>query len=140
MSNILAAIGRGQLEVLVERIEAKRNIFVYYQESLGDLPGIEFMPEANYGRCTYWLTCLTIDPAKFGVDRETVRLALEAQNIEARPVWKPMHLQPVFKNFSCIGGNVAEDIFNKGLCLPSGTALTEQDLDRVAKIIKNCGR
>jgi pyridoxal phosphate-dependent aminotransferase EpsN len=140
MSNILAAIGRGQLKVLDQRIEAKRNIFTYYKEGLGDLPGIEFMPEANYGRCTYWLTCLTIDPAKFGVDLGGRRIIKKAQNIEVRPVWKPMHLQPVFKNFSCIGGNVAEDIFNKGLCLPSGTAITEQDLDRVAKIIKDCGR
>jgi len=140
MSNILAAIGRGQLRVLNQRIEAKRNIFAYYKEGLGDLPGIEFMPEANYGRCTRWLTCLTIDPARFGVDREKVRLALEAKNIEARPVWKPMHLQPVFKNCSCIGGDVAEDLFNRGLCLPSGTAMTKDDLDRVVKIITDCSR
>jgi dTDP-4-amino-4,6-dideoxygalactose transaminase len=140
MSNILAAIGRGQLRVLNQRIEAKRNIFAYYQEGLGDLSGVEFMPGENYGRCTRWLTCLTIDPAKFGVDRETVRLALESENIEARPVWKPMHLQPVFKSFSRIGGNVAEDLFNKGLCLPSGTAMTKKDLDRVVKIIVDCSR
>jgi len=140
MSNILAAIGRGQLRVLNQRIEAKRNIFAYYQEALGDLSGVEFMPGVNYGRCTRWLTCLTIDPAKFGVDRETVRLALESENIEARPVWKPMHLQPVFKSFSRIGGNVAEDLFNKGLCLPSGTAMTKKDLDRVVKIIVDCSR
>jgi len=140
MSNILAAIGRGQLKVLDERIESKRNIFAYYHEALGNLPGIEFMPEANYGRSTRWLTCLTINPGIFGADRETVRLALEAQNIEARPVWKPMHLQPVFESFSCIGGSVAEDIFNKGLCLPSGTAMTRKELDRVVKIINDYGR
>jgi pyridoxal phosphate-dependent aminotransferase EpsN len=140
MSNILAAIGRGQLKVLGERIETKRYIFAYYHEALGDLPGIEFMPEVKYGRSTRWLTCLTIDPAKFGVDRETVRLALQSENIEARPVWKPMHLQPVFKSFSYIGGDVAEDLFNKGLCLPSGTAMKKDDLDRVVKIIKDCGR
>jgi pyridoxal phosphate-dependent aminotransferase EpsN len=138
MSNILAAIGRGQLKVLDERIEAKRNIFAYYHEALADLPGIEFMPEVNYGRSNRWLTCLTIYPEKFGADRETVRLALEAQNIEARPVWKPMHLQPVFKSFSCVGGDVAEDLFNKGLCLPSGTAMTKEDLDRVVKVITDC--
>ena len=138
MSNILAAIGRGQLRVLDERIEAKRRIFAFYQNALGDLPGIEFMPEGSNGRSIRWLTCLTIDPEKFGVDRETVRLALEAQNIEARPVWKPMHLQPVFKNYEYVGGNVAEDVFHKGLCLPSGTAMTEEDLDHVVSVILGC--
>jgi pyridoxal phosphate-dependent aminotransferase EpsN len=140
MSNILAAIGRGQLKVLDERIEAKRNIFAYYQEALDDLPGIEFMPEANYGFGTRWLTCLTINPAKFGVDRETVRFALQSKNIEARPVWKPMHLQPVFRGFSCAGGDVAEDLFNKGLCLPSGTAMTKDELDHVVKVINECSK
>ena len=140
MSNILAAIGLGQLRVLNQRIEAKRNIFAYYQEGLGDLPGIEFMPEANYGRCTRWLTCLTIDPERFGVDRENVRLALEAQNIEARPVWKPMHLQPVFKGCECVGRDVAESLFRKGLCLPSGTAMGEEDLNRVIRVLRNCKR
>ena len=96
MSNILAAIGRGQLRVLDERVKRKREIFDYYQKALGDLPGIEFMPEASYGRCNRWLTVILITPEEFGVDRETVRLALDAENIEARPVWKPMHLQPVF--------------------------------------------
>jgi pyridoxal phosphate-dependent aminotransferase EpsN len=138
MSNILAAIGRGQLKVLDERIEAKRNIFAYYQDALGDLPGLEFMPEANYGRCTRWLTCLTIDPLKFGVDRETVRLALESENIEARPVWKPMHLQSVFRDCECIGGSVAEDLFNRGLCLPSGTAMTKDDIKGIISVILSC--
>jgi len=138
MSNILAAIGRGQLKVLDERIGAKRNIFAYYQEALDDLPGLEFMPEANYGLGTRWLTCLTINPAKFGVDRETVRFALQSENIEARPVWKPMHLQPVFRGFGCVGGDVAEDLFNKGLCLPSGTAMTKDELDHVVKVINEC--
>jgi pyridoxal phosphate-dependent aminotransferase EpsN len=138
MSNILAAIGRGQLKVLDERVEAKRRIFTYYQEALGDVPGIEFMPEASYGRCSRWLTCLAIDPEKFGVDREVCRLALEAENIESRPVWKPMHLQPVFKRCEHIGGEVAEDLFNRGLCLPSGTAMTDEDFDRVISVILKC--
>lgn len=138
MSNILAAIGRGQLTVLDERVEAKRRIFAYYQEALGGVPGIEFMPEASYGRCTRWLTCLTIDPYRFGTDRESVRLALEKENIEARPVWKPMHLQPVFEGYERIGGEVAEDLFNRGLCLPSGTAMTEEDLERVISVILRC--
>jgi dTDP-4-amino-4,6-dideoxygalactose transaminase len=140
MSNILAAIGRGQLRVLDERIEAKRRVFAYYQNALGDLPGIDFMPEGSNGRSTRWLTCLTIDSAKFGVDRETVRRALESENIEARPVWKPMHLQPAFKGCEYIGGSVAEDLFRCGLCLPSGTALTEEDLKRIVSVFRSLSR
>jgi len=96
MSDILAAIGRGQLRVLDERVKRKREIFDYYRKALGDLPGIEFMPEADYGKSNRWLTVILITPEEFGVDRETMRLALEAENIELRPVWKPMHIQPVF--------------------------------------------
>jgi dTDP-4-amino-4,6-dideoxygalactose transaminase len=162
MSNILAAIGRGQLAVLDQRVEAKRRIFDYYRDALEDLPGIEFMPEAPYGKSNRWLTVILITPETFGVDRETVRLALEKENIEARPVWKPMHLQPVFevrqkaegrrqkgegKNgvksryaARVVGGEVAEDLFNRGLCLPSGTAMTEDDLDRVIAVVKSCYR
>ena len=157
MSNILAAIGRGQLRVLDERIEAKRRIFDYYKEALGDVPGIEFMPEAPYGRSNRWLTVILITPEEFGADREEVRLALEAENIEARPVWKPMHMQPVFDckehgaksmeqrgtnrhEARVVGGEVAEDLFNRGLCLPSGTAMSEADLDRVISVIRKCRR
>jgi dTDP-4-amino-4,6-dideoxygalactose transaminase len=154
MSNILAAIGRGQLLVLEERVGRKREIFNLYQETLGDLPGIEFMPEASYGRSNRWLTVILITPEEFGCDRETVRLALEAENIESRPIWKPMHLQPVFnpqitqisqiraasgkKRYPCrvVGGQVAEDLFRRGLCLPSGTAMSDSDVERVAGIIK----
>jgi dTDP-4-amino-4,6-dideoxygalactose transaminase len=136
MSNVLAAIGRGQLRVLDERVAARRRNCAYYQEAFKDLPGLAFMPEADYGRCTRWLTCVTIDPKLAGTDRETLRLALEAENIEARPVWKPMHLQPVFGEVSCYGGAVAEDLFEKGLCLPSGSNLTESDLDRVTEVIR----
>jgi len=140
MSNIVAAIGRGQLRVLDDRVEAKRRIFAYYKEALGDIPGIEFMPEAPYGRSNRWLTVILITPKEFGADRETIQQSLEDENIEARPVWKPMHLQPVFKNNRCIGGEVAEDLFNRGLCLPSGTAMTEEDLDRVIEAILGCKR
>jgi len=87
-----------------------------YVRSLGDLPGLTFMPEAPWGRCTRWLTVARIDPVQFGVDRETVRLALEAANIEARPVWKPMHLPPVFQGCEVVGGAVAEALFRDGLC------------------------
>jgi dTDP-4-amino-4,6-dideoxygalactose transaminase len=155
MSNVLAAIGRGQLKVLDQRVEAKRRIFGYYRQALGGIPGIEFMPEAPYGKSNRWLTVILVTPEAFGADRETVRLALEAENIEARPVWKPMHLQPVFDckehgaksmeqrrasryEARVAGGAVAEDLFNRGLCLPSGTAMTEEDLDRVIEVIQRC--
>ena len=96
MSNIVAAIGRGQLKVLDDRVEAKRKIFTYYQEKLGNIPGIEFMPEAPHGRANRWLTVMLITPEEFGAACEAVRLALEDKNIEARPIWKPMHMQAVF--------------------------------------------
>ena len=131
LSNVLAGIGRGQLQVLEERVKARRRNFEVYQQALGNLPGIEFMPEAAYGRATRWLTCLTIDPEAFGADREKVRLALAEEQIEARPVWKPLHLQPVFAECECIGGAIAEDLFKRGLCLPSGSNLTTEDLHRV---------
>ncbi len=135
MSNVLAGIGRGQLLVLKDRVAARRRNCAIYERALGELPGIEFMPEAPWGEATRWLTCLTIDPAKFGVDRETVRLALAAAQIEARPVWKPLHLQPIFADSECFGGEVAEDLFDRGLCLPSGSNLTDEELDRVIRAI-----
>jgi len=137
MSNILAAIGRGQLRVLEERVKAKRKIFDYYQKALTDLPGIEFMPEAPYSRSNRWLTVILVTPQVFGVDREEIRAALERENIESRPVWKPMHLQPVFKGCRIRGGGVSEDHFRRGLCLPSGTQMTEIDLERVVGVIRN---
>ncbi len=136
LSNVLAGIGRGQLQVLEDRVEARRHNFAVYQQTLGNLPGIEFMPEATFGRATRWLTCLTIDPKAFGCDREQVRLALADQQIEARPVWKPLHLQPVFAGCECIGGEVAESLFATGLCLPSGSNLTPEDLEKVISVIK----
>ena len=153
MSNLLAAVGLGQLEVLEERVRRKREIFSIYDEALKDVPGVSFMPEAPYGKSNRWLTVVLIDPERFGADREQVRLALEAENIESRPVWKPMHLQPVFDpqitqitrieedlgkvRYPCrvVGGAVAEGLFDRGLCLPSGTAMTDGDLDRVIRTI-----
>lgn len=131
LSNVLAGIGRGQLRVLSERVAARRRNFEIYQQALGKLPGLEFMPEAAFGSATRWLTCLTIDPVAFGKDREQVRLALGQQQIEARPVWKPLHLQPVFADCECIGGEVSEKLFERGLCLPSGSNLSLDDLERV---------
>jgi dTDP-4-amino-4,6-dideoxygalactose transaminase len=153
MSNIVAAIGQGQLKCLDDRAERKREICEYYRTALEDLPGITFMPEASYGRCTRWLTVILIDPEVFGADHEAVRLSLEDENIESRPVWKPMHQQPVFKicpqsdedaqavpslsswPARVVGGAVADELYNQGLCLPSGTAVTDGELDRIISII-----
>lgn len=155
MSNIVAAVGRGQLRVLEERVAQKRRIFDFCRTAFKDIPGIAFMPEAPYGKSTRWLTVILISPEEFGADRETVRLALEAENIESRPVWKPMHMQPVFRieppvpatrnpvpgsqyPARAVGGKVAEDMFERGLCLPSGTAMTEEDTERVISVILKC--
>ena len=137
LSNVLAGIGRGQLKVLEDRVAARRRNFEFYRQHLSDLPGIEFMPDAGWGRHTRWLTALTIEPARFGVDREAVRLALESQNIEARPVWKPMHRQPVFERFPRFGGDVSDALFSHGLCLPSGSNLTPEDLERVVAVVRS---
>ena len=131
MSNLCAAVGRGQLLTLDERVAIRRTNYEYYQNQLGDLPGIGFMPEPNGFFSNHWLTILTIAPAKFGGTREEVRLALEADNIEARPVWKPMHMQPVFANCRRRGGAVSELLFERGLCIPSGSNLTPSQRDRV---------
>ncbi|MEL6787435.1 MAG: aminotransferase class I/II-fold pyridoxal phosphate-dependent enzyme [Cyanobacteria bacterium J06607_15] len=136
LSNICAGIGRGQLLVLADRVAARRRNFAYYQDSLGDLPGVEFMPEASFGTCTRWLSCLTFDPQLGGIEREEIRLKLLEQQIETRPVWKPMHLQPVFCDRECFNNGVAEDLFAQGLCLPSGSNLTDQDLERVVTEIR----
>lgn len=135
MSNVLAAIGRGQLQVLLERIVARKRNFEFYKAALGDLPGVEFMPIASFGEPNYWLSCLTINPLEFGATRENVRLALEKEAIESRPVWKPLHLQPVFKDCRAHGGAVAEDIFEHGLCLPSGSALTKVQLEKICDLV-----
>jgi dTDP-4-amino-4,6-dideoxygalactose transaminase len=135
MSNVLAAIGRAQLRVLPERITTRRRNFEFYSRELGALPGIDFMPRQECGSGNYWLTCITIDPVEFGATREEVRLMLEAHNIEARPVWKPLHLQPVFDGFRVRGGERSEAIFVSGLCLPSGSNLSQPDLERICSLI-----
>ncbi len=136
LSNVLAGIGRGQLHVLEDRVKARRANFEFYKKELGGLSGVEFMPEAEFGRSNRWLTCLTIDPQEFGATMEDVRLALESENIESRPVWKPLHLQPIFKDYPYYGSGVAEELFDKGLCLPSGSNLSKADLGRVVNIIR----
>jgi pyridoxal phosphate-dependent aminotransferase EpsN len=128
LSNLSAAIGIAQLSRLEERVERRRAINHLYREALGDLPGVSFMPEAPGGRATFWLTTLTIDPERFGADRDAVLAALAARDIEARPVWKPMHLQPAYQRVPFVGGAVAERLFAAGMCLPSGSSLGEAEL------------
>jgi pyridoxal phosphate-dependent aminotransferase EpsN len=136
LSNILAAIGRGQLRVLPDRVTARRRNFAFYVEALGDLPGVAFPAEASWGRSSRWLSCLTLDQQAFGLDPEALRQALAAEDIEARAIWKPMHLQPVFEHCSRVGGAVAEDLYARGLCLPSGSNLSADDLERIVTVIR----
>ena len=139
MSNVCAAIGRGQMEVLDQRVEKRRANYSFYEAQLGDLPGISFLKEPEGHFSNRWLTCLLIDPAPSGgVSRETIRLALETHNIESRPLWKPMHLQPAFSSATMFGGKVSEQLFEKGLCLPSGSNLTGEQLQSIVAIIGNC--
>ena len=138
LSNLLAAIGRGQLKSLPDKLARRRTINETYRAALSPLPGVEFMPEASYGRSNCWLTCITVDPALFGASREDIRLALEAQNIESRPLWKPMHLQPVFRACPIVSGSVAEDLFDRGLCLPSGSNLDRANQTRVIEAFASC--
>jgi dTDP-4-amino-4,6-dideoxygalactose transaminase len=133
LSNILAAFGRGQLATLSDRIAAKKALNVRYREQLAHLP-ITFAPVPEWSEPNYWLTCIVIDPTS-SVDREQIRLALEAEEIESRPLWKPMHLQPVFKGCDAHLSGVSDGLFDTGLCLPSGSALTLDEHDRVIKTI-----
>jgi dTDP-4-amino-4,6-dideoxygalactose transaminase len=135
LSNLLAAVGRAQLEVLPERVAARRRINDLYRELLADEPGITFMPEATYGRSNCWLTCILVDPEAAGTDRESIRIALEAEDVESRPLWKPMHLQPVYRRCPVYGGDVSAKLFELGLCLPSGSALTEDDQRRIVETL-----
>jgi dTDP-4-amino-4,6-dideoxygalactose transaminase len=127
LSNLLAAVGRAQLELLPERIGARRQINLRYRELL---PGVDFMPEAAYGTSNCWLTCILVD------DPERIRQALEAEDIESRPLWKPMHLQPFYRDAPVYGGTVAASLFERGLCLPTGSALTDADQQRIAEIVR----
>lgn len=139
LSNVLAGVGRGQLEQLESRVDARRAVFRRYDDALSKLPGIRFMPEAAYGRATRWLTALTIDSAEAGVTAGNLIAALAEANIEARPVWKPMHRQPLLTD--CVyyphdeGTSVSDRLFEQGLCLPSGSSLTEREQDKVIGVI-----
>jgi dTDP-4-amino-4,6-dideoxygalactose transaminase len=140
LSNLLAAVGRAQLRSIDRRVEKRRCVFARYVDELGGLPGWSFQPEPPGSSSTRWLTCVQIDPEAFGATREDVRLHLEAHDIEARPVWKPMHLQPAFSGCPRIGGAVASGLFELGLCLPSGTSLTPADQERVIEVIRSTPR
>lgn len=133
MSNVVAGIGRGQLKVLDLRIKRKREIFEYYQSELSEYKQIAFMPVNDWNEANYWLTCITLRGEIRPLD---LILALETENIEARPVWKPMHLQPFYQSCDYIGLGVSDEIFKNGVCLPSDTKMTEEDLNRVVTIIK----
>jgi dTDP-4-amino-4,6-dideoxygalactose transaminase len=136
LSNLLAAVGRGQVQRLDELIACRRETARYYRAELGDLPGLEFMPVADYGTPNWWLTCLLVDEDEFGTGRDQILDRFAEHNIEARPTWKPMHLQPVFQDCVMRGGGVSADLFRRGLCLPSGSALTQHDRERVVAVVK----
>jgi pyridoxal phosphate-dependent aminotransferase EpsN len=127
MSNVLAGIGRGQLEVLDLRVQQRRAIAFRYGDAFAELPGISLMPQAPYGLHTNWLSCFLIEEQKFGCSRDQLIGALDAANVESRPVWKPMHLQPLYAGSERYGGEVAEDLFRRGICLPSSSSLSLED-------------
>jgi pyridoxal phosphate-dependent aminotransferase EpsN len=124
---VLAGIGRGQLEVLDLRVHQRRAIAFLYREAFADLPGISLMPQASYGLHTNWLSCFLIEEKRFGCSRDELIRALDAAKIESRPVWKPMHLQPFYAGCERYGGEVAEDLFHRGICLPSSSSLPLED-------------
>ena len=140
LSNISAAIGLGQLEAIEAKVAKRRAIFDAYRARLADLPGLTFTPEAPERRHTRWLSVALLDPKAFGLDPESARLRLEERNIEARRVWKPMHLQPVFQGALSVGGAVCESVFERGLCLPSGSGMSEADVDRVCDALRAAAR
>ena len=140
MSNIVAGVGRGQLQVLDDRVAGKRAIFDRYVQAFEDLEGLEAMPEAPWGRHTRWLSCFTVDEERLGCGRDALIAAMAEDDIEARPVWKPMHLQRLFEGTPCYGGDVAADLFQRGLCLPSGTLMSESDQERVIHAIRGAVR
>ena len=133
MSNVVAGIGRGQLKVLNQRVEKKKYIFEFYKRELGQLEGIQFMPINEWNEPNYWLSCITLSGK---VNPLNIMEALEKENIESRPIWKPMHMQPFFAEYDYIGGEVSEKLFENGMCLPSDTKMADGDLERIVEIIK----
>lgn len=140
MSNVVAGIGRGQLKILNNRIEKKKEIFQTYKNAFKSIEDIVMMPICDYGKPNYWLSCFTLKKES-SISPLDIMSELEAENIESRPIWKPMHLQPIFEKYDFFNHNndgisVAEDIFNRGICLPSDTKMTQEDIERVIQIIK----
>ena len=133
MSNVVAGIGRGQLKVLDQRVAKKKYIFEFYKRELGSLEGVEFMPINDWNEPNYWLSVMTLNGSVRPLD---VMEALEKENIESRPVWKPMHMQPFFAEYDYVGSDVSEKLFENGVCLPSDTKMTDEDLERICSIIK----
>jgi dTDP-4-amino-4,6-dideoxygalactose transaminase len=139
MSNICAGIGRGQMEVLADRINQRRAVYDRYVQELGNIPGISFVHEPEGYFSNRWLTAILVDPKQTnGLTREDIRLTLEKENIETRPLWKPMHMQPVFENAPFYGDGTSEKLFELGLCLPSGSNLTEEEMNRIFSALHNC--
>jgi len=140
LSNVLAGIGRGQLRVLPERVAARRRIAFRYRDAFAELEGLSLMPQARWGLHTNWLSCFLIDSKLLGTTRDAIMHALAAEDIESRPLWKPMHLQSLFRGVPTLGGSVAEDLFQRGICLPSSSNLSDADQDRVIATVTACVR
>lgn len=139
ISNVLAGIGRGQMEVINERVKRRREIFYLYEKSLRDIKGVCFLKEPNnIYFSNHWLTTILINPSEANITRECLRIAMEKENIETRPLWKPMHLQPVFSSCPAFVDGTSEKLFENGLCLPSGSNLSETDFHRIIKIMHQC--
>jgi len=140
MSNVLAGIGRGQLEVLDERVAQRRAVAFRYRDAFEDLQGLELMPQVAYGLHTNWLSCFLVNEARFGASRDDILRALAAENVEGRPVWKPMHLQPLYERCERYGGQVSADLYFRGICLPSSSSLSRDDQNVVIRIVRNVSR
>ena len=133
---MLAAIGRAQLQVLEKRVAQRRAIAFAYRDALADVDGLDFMPQAPYGRHTNWLSVFLVDEKRFGIDRDTLVRSLDEAGIESRPVWKPMHLQSLYASADRVGGGVAADLFRRGICLPSSSSLGADAQQRVIAAVR----
>lgn len=140
MSNVCAGIGRGQLQALDERVRQRRAVAARYKEAFADLEGLSLMPDAGFGVHTYWLSVFLVDQRLARCTRDDIHSALAAANIESRPVWKPLHVQPVFHGTECYGGDVALDLFHHGICLPSSSSLSASDQERVIDVVRQAVR
>jgi pyridoxal phosphate-dependent aminotransferase EpsN len=140
MSNVLAGIGRGQLAVLEARVNARRAVFERYRQAFADLDGLDPMPEPTFGRSTRWLSVFLVDAHRLGCSRDALLDALAKHDIGARPVWKPMHLQPLYRSAECHGGEVAADLFARGICFPSSSSLKEDEQARVIQVVREASR